>query len=182
METEHVDVLVVGAGISGIGAGYRLQTECPQKRFVILEGRHEIGGTWSLFRYPGIRSDSDMYTLGYPFRPWRGRQSIADGASILQYVKDTAAEYGIDRKIRFDHKVTHATWKRSPAGSGSSVPKRVCAKTSATGAGIGDTPVFSAVTMTAERMIEVSTPTPIAFRYCLPLKLCHFIEVLQDPW
>lgn len=95
---EHVDVLVVGAGLSGIGAGYRLQTQCPDRTYAILEARDSVGGTWDLFRYPGIRSDSDMYTLGYPFRPWRGEKSISDGASILQYVRDTAAEYGIDAR------------------------------------------------------------------------------------
>ncbi|MFD6894171.1 flavin-containing monooxygenase [Rhodococcus sp. NPDC060086] len=107
---EHVDVLVVGAGLSGIGAGYRLQTQCPDRTYAILEARDNIGGTWDLFRYPGIRSDSDMYTLGYPFRPWRGEKSISDGASILQYVRDTAAEYGIDSRIRFGHRVVSASW------------------------------------------------------------------------
>jgi len=107
---EHFDVLVVGAGLSGVGAGYHLQTKCPGKSFVILEGRHAIGGTWDLFRYPGVRSDSDMYTLGYNFRPWVERKAIADGPSILKYIEDTAREYGIDRKIRFGHKVMQAAW------------------------------------------------------------------------
>ena len=107
---EHFDVLVVGAGVSGIGAAYRLQTECPTKTFTILEGRSALGGTWDLFRFPGVRSDSDMYTLGYPFRPWTGTKSIADGASILRYLEDTAAEYGIDRKIRFGQRVASAAW------------------------------------------------------------------------
>lgn len=110
MFPEHFDVLVVGAGLSGIGAGYRLQTECPQKTYAILEGRSDLGGTWDLFRFPGVRSDSDMYTLGYPFRPWTGERSIADGASILRYIRETAAEYGIDRHIRFDHRVASASW------------------------------------------------------------------------
>src|SRR5256886_7441899 len=118
METtanQHVDVLIVGAGLSGIGAGYHLQRNCPAKSFVILEGRDAIGGTWDLFRYPGIRSDSDMFTLGYSFRPWDGEKSIADGASILQYIKDTAAESGIDEHIRFNHRVVRADWSTADA-------------------------------------------------------------------
>ena len=108
--TEHVDVLVVGAGLSGVGAGHYLQTECPWASYAIFEARDSIGGTWDLFRYPGIRSDSDMHTLGYSFRPWRGEKSIADGDSILQYIKDTAAESKVERHIRFKHRVTRADW------------------------------------------------------------------------
>ncbi len=96
---EHFDVVVVGAGLSGIGAGYHLQKNCPKRRFVILEGRGRIGGTWDLFRYPGVRSDSDMYTLGYSFKPWTSPKAIADGPSILSYVVETARENGIDDKI-----------------------------------------------------------------------------------
>src|SRR6202050_2793367 len=107
---EHVDVLVVGAGLSGIGAAHYLQTECPWASYAIFEAREAMGGTWDLFRYPGIRSDSDMHTLGYAFRPWDGEKSIADGDSILQYIKDTAAEAGIDKHIRFNHRVTAANW------------------------------------------------------------------------
>ena len=107
---DHVDVLVVGAGLSGIGAGYYLQTSCPTKSYTILEGRHASGGTWDLFRYPGVRSDSDMYTLGYRFRPWPGAQAIADGPSILEYVRDTAKTYGIDKKVRYNHRVKRASW------------------------------------------------------------------------
>jgi monooxygenase len=107
---EHLDVLVVGAGLSGIGAGYHLQTECPSKSYAILEARDRIGGTWDLFRYPGIRSDSDMYTLGYSFKPWTSDKSIADGEDILAYVNETAAENGIDQKIRFNHRVVRAEW------------------------------------------------------------------------
>lgn len=110
MQEERVDVLIVGAGISGISAGYHLQTNCPAKSYVILEARDCIGGTWDLFRYPGIRSDSDMYTLGYSFRPWTSAKAIADGPSILDYVRDTAAEYDIDRKVRFNHRVVGAAW------------------------------------------------------------------------
>ncbi|KWV60689.1 FAD-containing monooxygenase EthA [Bradyrhizobium macuxiense] len=106
----HFDVLIVGAGLSGIGAGYHLQTNCPDRSYAILEGRDCIGGTWDLFRYPGIRSDSDMYTLGYSFRPWTEPKAIADGASILNYVRETARAYGIDRKIRFNHRVISADW------------------------------------------------------------------------
>jgi monooxygenase len=107
---EHFDVLIVGAGLSGIGAAYHLQTECPKKSYLILEGRNAIGGTWDLFRYPGVRSDSDMYTLGYRFRPWREAKAIADGPSILEYIRETAQEYGIDRKIRCGHQVKVARW------------------------------------------------------------------------
>ena len=107
---EHVDVLIVGAGLSGIGAGCHLQASCPDKSYAILEARGCIGGTWDLFRYPGIRSDSDMYTLGYAFRPWPDARSIADGASILDYVRRTARDNGIDEKIRFHHRVTRAEW------------------------------------------------------------------------
>jgi len=107
---EHFDVLIVGAGLSGIGAAYHLQAECPNKSYLILEGREAIGGTWDLFRYPGVRSDSDMYTLGYRFRPWGEAKAIADGPSILRYIRETAQEYGIDRKIRYGHKVKSARW------------------------------------------------------------------------
>lgn len=115
MTIEHVDVLVVGAGLSGIGAGYHLQTHCPGKRYAILESRDRIGGTWDLFRYPGVRSDSDMFTLGYSFRPWTQGKAIADGASILDYVRDTAREFGIDRHIRFRQKVVSASWSSEGA-------------------------------------------------------------------
>src|ERR1700730_4394789 len=100
-QAEHFDVLIVGAGLSGIGAGYHLQQKCRSKRFIILEGRDCIGGTWDLFRYPGIRSDSDMFTLGYSFKPWTDPKAIADGPSILNYVRQTATENGIDKKIRY---------------------------------------------------------------------------------
>ena len=102
-------------GLSGIGAAYYLQTRCPGKRFAILEGRDAIGGTWDLFRYPGVRSDSDMYTLGFSFRPWTGAKTIADGPSILQYIRDTAAEDGTDEKIRFPHRVVGADWSSEDA-------------------------------------------------------------------
>ena len=110
MATEHFDVLIVGAGLSGIGAGHHLQEKCPSKSYAILEGRDCIGGTWDLFRYPGIRSDSDMYTLGYSFKPWTEPKAIADGPRILNYVRETAAENGIDKKIRFNHRVKRASW------------------------------------------------------------------------
>ena len=112
---EHLDVLVAGAGLSGIAAGYYLQTTCPWARYSIFEAREDLGGTWDLFRYPGIRSDSDMHTLGYSFRPWDGHDSIADGADILQYLRDTAATYGIDRRIRFGHRVVAAEWSTADA-------------------------------------------------------------------
>ncbi|MCH6561910.1 MAG: NAD(P)/FAD-dependent oxidoreductase [Myxococcales bacterium] len=112
---EHFDVVIVGGGLSGIGAGYHLQTSCPNRTYVILEGRERLGGTWDLFRYPGIRSDSDMYTLGYSFRPWTNAKAIADGPSILEYVKEVAREYGIERKIRFRHRVKRASWSNEDA-------------------------------------------------------------------
>ncbi len=109
-EQRDFDVLVIGAGISGVSAAYDLQKMCPNKSFSILEGRPRLGGTWDLFRYPGIRSDSDMYTLGYSFRPWTNPKAIADGPSILKYVEETAREYGIYDKIRFNRYVTEANW------------------------------------------------------------------------
>ncbi len=112
---EHVDVVVVGAGISGVGQGYHLQTRCPDRSYVILEGRAALGGTWDLFRYPGIRSDSDMHTLGFSFHPWTAARSIADGPSIRAYVEETARTYGIDRHIRFRHHVTSAAWSTEDA-------------------------------------------------------------------
>jgi monooxygenase len=115
MTPEHLDVVVVGAGISGIGAGYHLQTTCPDRTYAILEGRDDIGGTWDLFRYPGVRSDSDMHTLGYSFKPWTAQKAIADGPSILAYLRETCTQYGIDRHIRFGHAVTRATWSSGEA-------------------------------------------------------------------
>src|SRR5690606_35710267 len=107
--------LVVGAGLSGIGAGHHLQTECPWASYAIFEARGAIGGTWDLFRYPGIRSDSDMFTLGYSFRPWPGKKTIAYGPSILEYIRDTAAESGVDRHIRFNHRIVTAEWSSDDA-------------------------------------------------------------------
>jgi cation diffusion facilitator CzcD-associated flavoprotein CzcO len=112
---EHLDVLIVGAGLSGIGAAHHVQGRCRGMSYAILEARDAIGGTWDLFRYPGIRSDSDMYTLGYAFRPWVGDKAIADGPSILNYVRDTAREAGIDRRIRFNHRVRSASWSSAEA-------------------------------------------------------------------
>ncbi|MCW3027897.1 MAG: flavin-binding family monooxygenase [Solirubrobacterales bacterium] len=110
-----MDVLIVGAGLSGVGAGYHLQTNCPERSYAILEARDCIGGTWDLFRYPGIRSDSDMYTLGYSFRPWEDAKAIADGPTILSYVRSTASDNGIDQKIRFHHRVVRAEWSSEDA-------------------------------------------------------------------
>src|SRR3954468_13057056 len=115
MDCEHVDVLIVGAGLSGVGAACHLRAKCPGKSFAILEERHTLGGTWDLFRFPGIRSDSDMYTLGFSFRPWSSNRTIADGPSILRYLQATAEEHGIDRCIRFDHRVTRASWSSTDA-------------------------------------------------------------------
>ncbi|VXC54890.1 flavin-containing monooxygenase [Nocardioides sp. AX2bis] len=111
----HVDVVVVGAGLSGIGAGYRLQTECPDRGYLILESRETMGGTWDLFTYPGVRSDSDMFTLGYQFKPWREAKAIADGPSILRYIQETAAEFGIDEHIRYSTKVVSADFSTAEA-------------------------------------------------------------------
>jgi cation diffusion facilitator CzcD-associated flavoprotein CzcO len=111
----HFDVLIVGGGLSGIGAACSLQKNCPKKSYVILEGRASIGGTWDLFRYPGIRSDSDMFTLGYSFRPWVEGKAIADGHSILKYINDTAKEHGVDKNIRFHHLVKRASWSSKQA-------------------------------------------------------------------
>ncbi len=110
MQSEYFDVVIVGAGLSGIGAACRLKRDCPGKRFVILEARDAMGGTWDLFRYPGIRSDSDMHTLGYDFKPWRESKAIADGPAILNYIHETAAEHDIDRYIRYGQRIIRATW------------------------------------------------------------------------
>ena len=115
MTSEHVDVVVVGAGLSGIGAAYHLQTMSPDRSYVILEGRDGLGGTWDLFKYPGIRSDSDMHTLGFSFKPWTEAKSIADGPSILQYLKQTVAQFGIDKNIRYGQLVTKAEWSTDNA-------------------------------------------------------------------
>jgi len=110
VEADHIDVLIIGAGLSGVGAACHLQEKCPRRDFAILEARDCIGGTWDLFRYPGVRSDSDMFTLGYSFQPWTETKAIADGQSILNYIRATAREHGVDRKIRFNHRVKRASW------------------------------------------------------------------------
>lgn len=115
MTLEHVDVLIVGAGLSGIGAASHLQAECPGRTYAIFESRGAIGGTWDLFRYPGVRSDSDMFTLGYSFEPWTDAKAIADGPSIREYVRTTARKRGIDRRIRFHHRVVRAEWSSDQA-------------------------------------------------------------------
>jgi cation diffusion facilitator CzcD-associated flavoprotein CzcO len=115
MASEHVDVLVVGGGLSGVGAGCHLQMRCPGKSFAILEARDAIGGTWDLFRYPGIRSDSDMFTLGYNFRPWKQAESIADGPAIRAYINETADEYRVRERIRLNHRAVAAEWSTEDA-------------------------------------------------------------------
>jgi cation diffusion facilitator CzcD-associated flavoprotein CzcO len=115
MTQEHFDVIIVGSGLSGIDAAYHVQSSCRAKSYVILESRNAMGGTWDLFRYPGIRSDSDMFTFGYPFRPWQSNAAIADGESIRSYIRETAEAYGIDRKIHFGHRVKRASWSSADA-------------------------------------------------------------------
>ncbi|MCX2980397.1 NAD(P)/FAD-dependent oxidoreductase [Halieaceae bacterium IMCC14734] len=110
MTTQHYDVIIVGAGLSGIGAAWHLQNQCPDKSYAILEGRATMGGTWDLFRYPGIRSDSDMHTLGYNFKPWLNAKAIADGPSIRDYIRETAAENRIEQRIHYNRKVSGAHW------------------------------------------------------------------------
>ncbi len=112
---EHFDVVIVGAGISGVGAAYHLQANSPDRSYVVLEGRERLGGTWDLFRYPGIRSDSDMFTLGFSFRPWTASKAIADGPSILNYLEEAARDYGIDEHIRYSTRVTGASWSTEDA-------------------------------------------------------------------
>jgi cation diffusion facilitator CzcD-associated flavoprotein CzcO len=114
-DSEYLDVLIVGAGLSGIGAAWHLRDKCPGKSYAILEARETSGGTWDLFRYPGIRSDSDMYTLGYSFRPWKGAKAIADGPSILSYIREVASDHGIDARIRYGHRVVAAKWSTPDA-------------------------------------------------------------------
>jgi monooxygenase len=114
-DTEHVDVLIVGAGVSGIGCAYHLQASQPGRSYAILEAREATGGTWDLFRYPGIRSDSDLHTFGYRFKPWLGEKAIADGPDILRYIRETASENGIERHIRLGHRVVRASWSREQA-------------------------------------------------------------------
>ncbi|MEU1604531.1 flavin-containing monooxygenase [Micromonospora matsumotoense] len=115
MATDHVDVLIVGAGLSGVGAACHLRRDCPDKTYAVFEARDAVGGTWDLFRYPGIRSDSDMFTLGYSFQPWTDPKAIADGDAIRRYVRDTARQYGVDAHIRFRHRVLRAEWDSATA-------------------------------------------------------------------
>lgn len=112
---EHVDVIIVGAGLSGIGGACHLKRHCPRKSLIILEARETMGGTWDLFRYPGVRSDSDMHTLGYRFRPWLETKAMADGPAILNYIRETAAEYGVDKTIRYNHRVRRVSWSSDDA-------------------------------------------------------------------
>ena len=115
MSSEYVDVVIVGAGLSGIGAAWHLQDKCADRSYLILEEREAMGGTWDLFRYPGIRSDSDMYTLGYNFKPWKEGKAIADGPSILKYIRETASEGDIERHIRYRHALLSANWSSDEA-------------------------------------------------------------------
>ncbi len=114
-DVPYTDAIIIGAGLSGIGAGYHLQKFCPDRSYVILEGRPRLGGTWDKFRYPGIRSDSDMHTMGYSFKPWNAPSSISDGPSILAYLKETADECGITDRIRFNRRMTEARWSTETA-------------------------------------------------------------------
>jgi monooxygenase len=115
MLSQHVDVLIIGAGLSGIGTAYHIQDRCPSRSYAILEARDAIGGTWDLFRYPGVRSDSDMYTFGYSFRPWTDGTAFASGDAIRRYIRETAEEFGIDEKIRFQHRMVRASWSSAEA-------------------------------------------------------------------
>ena len=135
---EHFDVIIVGAGLSGIGAACHLKMHCPDKTFIILEGREASGGTWDLFRYPGVRSDSDMFTLGYRFRPWRDPKAIADGPSILNYIRDTATEYGVDKSVRYKHRVQCASWSSENARWTVEVEKGVNGQGAKGNGGIGE--------------------------------------------
>src|SRR5215510_4715066 len=112
---EHTDVLIVGAGLSGIGAACRLQMQAPGTSYAIVEARDVSGGTWELFKYPGVRSDSDMFTLGFPFRPWDRPDAIAGGGGILRYLREVAAEYGVDKQISYRNKVVRADWSGEDA-------------------------------------------------------------------
>ncbi|MFT6046907.1 MAG: monooxygenase, partial [Arenicella sp.] len=112
---QHLDVVIVGAGLSGIGAAVHLQNQCPDKTYTILESRHALGGTWDLFRYPGVRSDSDMHTLGYDFKPWRAEKSIADGPAIREYMNEAADEHKVRQHIRYHHKLKSADWSNDEA-------------------------------------------------------------------
>ncbi|MGZ4626279.1 MAG: NAD(P)-binding protein, partial [Kineosporiaceae bacterium] len=114
-DADRVDVLIVGAGLSGVGAACHVQLHCPGLSYAILEARHAMGGTWDLFRYPGVRSDSDMFTLGYSFRPWPGEKAIADGPSIRRYIENTARDHGVAGQIRYHHRVLGASWSTPDA-------------------------------------------------------------------
>jgi cation diffusion facilitator CzcD-associated flavoprotein CzcO len=115
MSPEHVDVLIIGAGLSGIGAAAHLTSELPRTSYVVLEAREVSGGTWDLFRYPGVRSDSDMFTMGYAFRPWRREEALGSGERILEYLRDTAREYDVERHIRYSHRVVRMSWDSGTA-------------------------------------------------------------------
>lgn len=115
MTTEYLDVIIVGAGLSGIGAARHLQDKCPERSFALLESRDAIGGTWDIHRYPGVRSDSEMYTYAYNFKPWTNSKVIADGSTILSYIREAAEEGGIDKKVRFGIKVVKADWSDASA-------------------------------------------------------------------
>ncbi|WP_439680134.1 flavin-containing monooxygenase [Embleya sp. MST-111070] len=152
MAREHVDVLIVGAGLSGIGAACHLRRHSPGKSVLILEGRDAIGGTWDIFRYPGIRSDSDMHTLGYSFRPWTANEAIVEGAAIRDYIRDTAREQGVDRLVRFGHRVLGAEWSSGEARWTVRAARRpVALATQAPSARSIPTPISTATT---------PTPTP----------------------
>src|ERR1700750_754522 len=110
MSSNHYDVLIIGAGLAGIGMACRLAVPCPGKRLGVIERRHALGGTWDLFRYPGVRSDSDMFTFGYNFRPWNATKVLADGTAIREYVEETAAEYGVGEHVRYGMHVLKASW------------------------------------------------------------------------
>ena len=126
MASNNFDVIIVGAGISGVNAAYRLQESLPDYSYAIFEGRAEMGGTWSLFKYPGIRSDSDLHTFGFPWDPWKEDRAIADAPSILKYVKTTAERHGIDKHVKYQHMVcTHPTSPCAASADNASRPGRI---------------------------------------------------------
>jgi len=163
---EHVDVLIVGAGLSGIGAACHLRRRCPEKSFAILEARESIGGTWDLFRYPGIRSDSDMFTLGYTFKPWLGAKAIADGPSILDYVRDTASEHGVLEQVRLGRRVVGAAWSSEDARWTVTIERTATGEIERSGAGEAELSANGAAEHSVAVAGETAEQMTCSFLYC----------------